>query len=131
MGRASNRVLQVKITSFGLDSSRSRKSVFQLFKSHTSFSGHPRIERIGQVIMQAAIFARFYRGQTVRVPRRDTKTLFPLSPLTKRSRVAPPPAGLFSILHARALFPPRSVPNCKQNGIGKGGAIAPTKSFDQ
>jgi hypothetical protein len=39
--------------------SRSRKSVFQLFKSHTSFSGHPRIEGTGQIIMQAAIFARF------------------------------------------------------------------------
>jgi hypothetical protein len=28
-----------EITSFELDSSRSRKSVFQLFKSHTSFFG--------------------------------------------------------------------------------------------
>ncbi len=48
-----------EITSFVVDSSRSRKSVFQLFKSHTSFSGHPRIEGTCQVIMQAAIFARF------------------------------------------------------------------------
>ena len=48
-----------EITSFVVDSSRSRKSVFQLFKSHTSFSGHPRIEGTGQVIMQAAIFAHF------------------------------------------------------------------------
>jgi hypothetical protein len=48
-----------EITSFVVDSSRSRKSVFQLFKSHTSFSGHPRIEGTGQVIMQAAIFADF------------------------------------------------------------------------
>ena len=48
-----------EITSFVVDSSRSRKSVFQLFKSYTSFSGHPRIEGTGQVIMQAAIFAHF------------------------------------------------------------------------
>jgi len=48
-----------EITSFVVDSSRSRKSVFQLFKSHTSFSGHPRIEGTCQVIMQAAIFAHF------------------------------------------------------------------------
>ena len=40
MGRASNRVLQVKITSFGLDSSRNRKSVVKLFSSDTSFSEH-------------------------------------------------------------------------------------------
>jgi hypothetical protein len=51
-----------EITSFVVDSSRSRKSVFQLFKSHTSFSGHLRIEGTGQVIMQAAIFAGFQRG---------------------------------------------------------------------
>jgi hypothetical protein len=30
-----------------------------LSKSHTPFSGHRRIERTGQVIMQAAIFAVF------------------------------------------------------------------------
>ena len=55
-------------------------------------------------------------------PRRDTKMLFPLHPL-KSVLVSRPLAGLFSILHARALFPPRSVPNCKQTGIGKGGAF--------
>jgi len=48
-----------EITSFELDSSRSRKSVFKLLKSHTSFSRHPRIEGTGQVIMQAAIFVGF------------------------------------------------------------------------
>ncbi len=63
-------------------------------------------------------------------PSRDTKTLFPLDPL-KSALVSRPLAGLFSILHARALFPPRSVPNCKQTGIGKGGAVAPPNSFDQ
>lgn len=35
-------------------------------------------------------------------PRRDTKTLVPPSPEKKRSRFAGP-AGLMSILHARAL----------------------------
>ena len=55
---------------------------------------------------------------------------FPLHPL-KSVLVSRPQAGLFSILHARALFPPRSVPNCKQTGIGKGGAFAPPNSFDQ
>ena len=63
-------------------------------------------------------------------PRRDTKTLFPLHPL-KIVLVSRPLAGLFSILHALALFPPRSVPNCKQIGIGKGGAVAPPNPFDQ
>jgi hypothetical protein len=48
-----------EITSFVVDSSRSRKSVFQLFKSHTSFSRNRRIEGTGQAIMQAAIFADF------------------------------------------------------------------------
>jgi hypothetical protein len=57
-------------------------------------------------------------------PRRDTKTLFPLHPL-KSVLVSRPLAGLFSILHARALFPPRSAPNCKQTGLGDGGAFAP------
>jgi hypothetical protein len=46
-----------EITSFVEDSSRSRKSVFQLFKSHTSFSELRRIEGTGHVNMQAAIFA--------------------------------------------------------------------------
>jgi hypothetical protein len=46
-----------EITSFVVDSSRSRKSVFQMFKSHTSFSGHRRSGSTGQVIMQAANFA--------------------------------------------------------------------------
>jgi hypothetical protein len=63
-------------------------------------------------------------------PRRDTKTLFPLHPL-KSILVSRPLAGLFSILHARALLPPRSVPNCKQTGIGKGGAAAPPDSLGQ
>ncbi len=45
---------------------------------------------------------------------------FPLHPL-KSVLVSRPLAGLFSILHARALLPPRSVPNCKQTGIGNGG----------
>ena len=54
---------------------------------------------------------------------------FPLHPL-KSVFVSRPQAGLFSILHARALLPPRSVPNCKQTGIGKGGAVAPPNSFD-
>jgi hypothetical protein len=61
-------------------------------------------------------------------PRRDTKTLFPLPPL-KSVFVSRPLAGLFSILHARALFPPRFVPNCKQTGIGPEGAFAPPNSF--
>jgi hypothetical protein len=47
-----------EITSFELDSSRSRKSILlNCFKSHTSFSGHPRIEGTGHVIVQAAFFA--------------------------------------------------------------------------
>jgi hypothetical protein len=50
-------------------------------------------------------------------PHRDTKTLFALYPL-KSVLVRGPLAGLFSILHARALFAPRSVPNCKQPGLG-------------
>jgi len=40
-----------------------------------------------------------------RHPRRDTKTLFPLHPL-KSVLVSRPLAGLFSILHARAIFSP-------------------------
>jgi hypothetical protein len=48
-----------EITSFVEDSSRSRKSVVKLFKLHTSFSGHLRIEDTGRVIIQAAIFAEF------------------------------------------------------------------------
>src|SRR5208282_2980938 len=63
-------------------------------------------------------------------PRRDTITLFPLHP-PKSVLVSRPLAGLFSILHARALLPQRSVPNCKQTGIGKGGAVAPPNSSDQ
>jgi hypothetical protein len=58
-----------EITSFVEDSSRSRKSVFQLFKSHTSFLGHPRIESTGQVIMQAAMFAGFHHGPLARPSR--------------------------------------------------------------
>ena len=65
MGRASNRVLQVKITSFGLDSSRSRKSVVKIC-SHTSFSGHRGIEGTVQVIMQAAIFAAIFADISAR-----------------------------------------------------------------
>ncbi len=42
--------------------------------------------------------------QIARRPHRDTKTLFPLHPL-KSVLVARPLAGLFSILHARALLP--------------------------
>ena len=63
-------------------------------------------------------------------PRRDTKTLFPLHPL-KSVLVSRPLAGLFSILHARALLPLRSVPNCKQTGSDSGGASAPPNFFDQ
>jgi hypothetical protein len=33
-------------------------------KPHTSFSGHPRIEGTGLVIMQAAFFACFQRGRS-------------------------------------------------------------------
>ena len=53
-----------EITSFVEDSSRSRKSIVKLFKSHTSFSGHPRIEGTGQVIVQAAIFAGLLRTRS-------------------------------------------------------------------
>ena len=42
-----------------------------------------------------------------------------------------PLAGLFSILHARALFPPRSVPNCKQTGLEYRRRIRASNSFDQ
>jgi len=59
-------------------------------------------------------------------PRRDTKTLFALQPL-KSVLVSRPLAGLFSILHARALLPPRSAPNCKQTGI-EFGAYAPVSN---
>ena len=76
-----------------------------------------------------AAAAAWAESRTAWHPRRDTKTLFPIHPL-KSVLVSRPLAGLFSILHARALFPPRSVPNCKQTGIGKGGAVAPPNSFD-
>lgn len=62
-------------------------------------------------------------------PRRDTKTLFP-SPPEKRSRVTAPGRTVFNSSPAHPLAP-RSVPNCKQTGIGKGGAVAPANSFDQ
>jgi hypothetical protein len=55
-----------EITSFVVDSSRSRKSVFQLFKSHTSFPEHRRIKGTGQVIMQAAMFDNFYAASNKR-----------------------------------------------------------------
>ena len=58
--------------------------------------------------------------QTAWRPRRDTKTLLSLSP-SKSVLVSRPLAGLFSILHARALLRPRSAPNCKQTGIRLGG----------
>jgi hypothetical protein len=96
-----------EISRFVVDSSRSRKSVFQLFKLHTSFSGHPRIESTGQVIMQAAIFARFLsRPNGICSPPRH-QNAFPLSP-SKSVLVSRPQAGLFSILHTRALFYPRA-----------------------
>jgi hypothetical protein len=63
-------------------------------------------------------------------PQPRHQNAFPLHPL-KSVLVSRPLAGLFSILHARALFPPRSVPNCKQTGLGDGGAFAPPNSFDQ
>jgi len=77
-----------------------------------------------------AAAAAWAESKTAWHPRRDTKTLFSLHPL-KSVLVSRPLAGLFSILHARALLPPRSVPNCKQTGIGKGGAVAPHNSFDR
>jgi hypothetical protein len=67
--------------------------------------------------------------QTASHPAATPKRFFPLPPL-KSVLVPRPLAGLFSILHARALFPPRSAPNCKQTGVGYGGAVAPPNSFD-
>jgi hypothetical protein len=77
-----------------------------------------------------AASAAWAETKTAWHPCRDTKTLFSLHPL-KSVLVSRPQAGLFSILHARALFPPRSVPNCKQTGVGYGGAVAQPNSFDQ
>jgi len=83
-----------EITSFVVDSSRSRKSVFQLFKSHTSFSRHPRIEGTGQVIMQAAIFCLLLiAAKRYGFPAVNTKTLFPFLP-SKSVLVPQPLVGL-------------------------------------
>jgi len=53
------------------------------------------------------------RNQTAWHPRRDTKTLFALHPL-KSVLVSRPLAGLFSILHARALLPPAALEKAAQ-----------------
>jgi hypothetical protein len=88
-----------EITSFELDSSRSRKSVVKLSQSHTFFSGHSD-ETMKQAWMQAPIFDTL----TLWCPRRDAKTFFSLHPL-KSVLVSRPLAGLFSILHPRTLLP--------------------------
>jgi hypothetical protein len=60
-----------------------------------------------------------------------TPKRFSHSPSKKRSRVTAPGRTVFNSPRARPLSPPRSVPNCKQTGTGKGGAVAPPNSFDQ
>ena len=77
-----------EITSFVEDSSRSRKSIVKLFKSHTSFSGHPRIEGTRHVIVQAANFADISRGQRAWVLPPRHQNAFPPTPVEKRSRIA-------------------------------------------
>jgi hypothetical protein len=81
--------------------------------------------------MQASILDEFSAGlRKTGFPRRDTKTLFPFT-LKKRSRVAAPGRTVSHSSRARPLFPPLSVPNWKQTGLGDGGAFAPPKSFEQ
>ena len=129
-GRASLRVLYMKLPVSSWTAAEAANLFFNCLKSHTSFSGHPRIEGIGQAIMQAAIFARFLsRPNGMCSPPRH-QNAFPFTPL-KSVLVSRPLAALFSNLHARALFPPRSVPNCKQTGLGQGGASTPPNSFNQ
>ncbi len=119
-----------EITSFVVDSSRSRKSVFQLFKSHTSFSVHHRIEGTGQAIVQAANFAGFSsRPNGMGSPPPTPKRFSPLHPRKAFSCRGPWP-DCFQFSTRAPSFPLRSAPNCKQTGIGKGGAVAPPSTFD-
>jgi len=77
--------------------------VFKLFRSHTSFSGHPRIEGTGQVILQAAIFADFQLWtRHMSSPPRHQNAFSP-SPSKKRSRVAAPGRTVFNSPRARPL----------------------------
>ena len=89
-----------EITSFELDSSRSRKSVVKLFRSHIFFSGHSD-GTIDRSWMQVAIFDTFPSWAS---PPAATPKRFSLHPL-KSVLVSRPLAGLFSILHRRTLSP--------------------------